>query len=75
MLEHLGWTTVRLLTNNPGKVKGLQDVGIEVEEVVAIEIEANEHNSNYLAAKAKEVHEFQKGKGKQYSAYNITLFG
>ena len=65
MLEHLGWTTVRLLTNNPGKVKGLQDVGIEVVQVVAIEMEANEHNSNYLAAKAKEVQEFQKGRGKQ----------
>ena len=62
MLEHLGWTTVRLLTNNPGKVKGLQDVGIEVVEVVAIEMEANEHNSNYLAAKAKEVQKFQKGR-------------
>ena len=41
------------MTNNPAKIKGLEDVGIEVSERVSIEIEPNKHNENYLKIKAK----------------------
>jgi GTP cyclohydrolase II len=51
MLELLGQTRVRLLTNNPAKVAGLSAAGIEVAERVAHRIEANPFNSDYLAAK------------------------
>ena len=55
MLNHLGWHAVRLLTNNPDKVYDLEQVGIDVVEVVPIEMATNEHNEQYLKAKAREV--------------------
>ena len=41
------------MTNNPAKIKGLEDVGIKVSERISIEIEPNEHNEDYLKIKAK----------------------
>lgn len=55
MLASKGWTTIRLLTNNPDKVYDLEKEGIDVREVVALEMAPNEHNAEYLSAKAKEV--------------------
>ena len=55
MLASRGWTTIRLLTNNPDKVYDLEKEGIEVREVGALEMAPNEHNAEYLSAKAKEV--------------------
>lgn len=55
MLASKGWTAIRLLTNNPDKVYDLEKEGIEVREVVALEMAPNEHNAEYLSAKAKEV--------------------
>ncbi|MAB74032.1 MAG: GTP cyclohydrolase II [Flavobacteriales bacterium] len=55
MLASRGWTAIRLLTNNPDKVYDLEKEGIEVREVVALEMPPNEHNAEYLSAKAKEV--------------------
>jgi len=55
MLASRGWTAIRLLTNNPDKVYDLEKEGIDVREVVAIERAPNEHNAEYLSAKAKEV--------------------
>jgi GTP cyclohydrolase II len=56
MLKRLGFTTVRLLTNNPDKVSGLRKLGIDVVERVAHAFPANEHNERYLAAKAQRGH-------------------
>lgn len=53
MLRALGITSVRLLTNNPDKVHGLEKAGIEVTERVAHQMPANPHNSDYLATKRK----------------------
>jgi len=53
MLRRLGFTRVRLLTNNPEKVKGLAACGIEVVERVAHKFPPNAHNEAYLAAKRK----------------------
>ena len=55
MLASKGWTAIRLLTNNPDKVYDLEKEGIDVREVVALEMVPNEHNAEYLSAKAKEV--------------------
>ena len=55
MLASKGWTAIRLLTNNPDKVYDLEKEGIDVREVVALEMAPNEHNVEYLSAKAKEV--------------------
>lgn len=51
MLDLLGVTTIRLMTNNPGKVAALQQLGVDVEERVAHQLPANPHNERYLATK------------------------
>ncbi len=51
MLRALGIDGVRLLTNNPAKVAGLEAAGIKVAERVAHHMPANPHNADYLAVK------------------------
>ena len=52
ILSAVNISSVRLMTNNPRKIKGLEDVDIRVTERVSIEIEPNKHNENYLKVKA-----------------------
>ncbi len=51
MLEHLDIAEIRLMTNNPRKVKALQELGINVTERVAHESGRNPHNVKYLETK------------------------
>jgi 3,4-dihydroxy 2-butanone 4-phosphate synthase/GTP cyclohydrolase II len=51
ILADLGIRKVRLLTNNPCKVKGLDGYGIEITERVPIIIPANEYDKNYMLTK------------------------
>ena len=53
MLRQLGFSKVRLLTNNPRKVAQLEEFGIEVTERVAHAFPTNVHNERYLAIKAE----------------------
>ena len=53
MLRALGIARVRLLTNNPNKVSGLEQEGIAVVERVAHHMPTNPHNADYLATKRK----------------------
>lgn len=53
MLRALGLAEVRLLTNNPLKVQGLEAAGIRVVERIAHHMPANPHNADYLAVKRK----------------------
>jgi GTP cyclohydrolase II len=53
MLRALGIDEVRLLTNNPNKVAGLEAAGIKVAQRVAHHMPANPHNADYLATKRK----------------------
>ncbi|MBX7199499.1 MAG: GTP cyclohydrolase II [Rhodospirillaceae bacterium] len=53
MLKALGFSKVRLLTNNPAKVGALARHGIEVAERVPHSFPSNEHNWTYLQTKAK----------------------
>ncbi len=52
MLRLLGYSAVRLITNNPDKVAGLEAAGITVTERVQHAFPDNEHNRAYLKAKA-----------------------
>ena len=52
IFDHLGISKVRLMTNNPRKVKALQKMGIDIVNRVTIEVGRNPHNSGYLATKA-----------------------
>lgn len=52
MLRQLGVGAVRLLTNNPEKVTGLRQCGINVTERVPHVFPSNNHNKHYLSTKA-----------------------
>ncbi len=51
VLRALGIAEVRLLTNNPAKVAGLEGEGVRVVERVAHYLPTNPHNADYLATK------------------------
>ncbi len=51
ILKDLGITKLRLLTNNPRKIKGLKGYGIEVVDRVPLQMEMREENENYLRTK------------------------
>lgn len=51
MLHDLKIESVRLLTNNPEKIAGLEAYGIEVTERLPVEIAPNDHSENYLEVK------------------------
>ena len=51
ILVDLNVGNIRLLTNNPRKIKGLEGYGLQVVERVPLECEPTEHNCNYLNAK------------------------
>lgn len=51
ILEHLGISKIKLLTNNPDKISAIKTAGIEVVERLPIVIEAIEENADYLKTK------------------------
>ena len=51
ILKDLGLSTMRLLTNNPKKIWGLEGYGLEIVEQIPIAIKPNPHNYQYLKAK------------------------
>ena len=51
ILGDLGLTSIRILTNNPKKIVGLEGYGLSVTEQVPIESDPNAHNEAYLRAK------------------------
>jgi 3,4-dihydroxy 2-butanone 4-phosphate synthase / GTP cyclohydrolase II len=51
ILYDLGVRKIRLLTNNPKKIYGLEGFGLEVVERIPIQIESNPHNERYLRTK------------------------
>jgi 3,4-dihydroxy 2-butanone 4-phosphate synthase/GTP cyclohydrolase II len=51
ILYDLGVRKIRLLTNNPKKIYGLEGFGLEVIERVPIQIQSNPHNERYLKTK------------------------
>jgi 3,4-dihydroxy 2-butanone 4-phosphate synthase / GTP cyclohydrolase II len=55
ILKDLGIRQMRLLTNNPRKIKGLEGYGIEVVERVPLQMKENEDNTNYLHTKQEKL--------------------
>jgi 3,4-dihydroxy 2-butanone 4-phosphate synthase/GTP cyclohydrolase II len=55
ILCDLGLKTIRLLTNNPKKIVGLEGYGLEVVEQVPIRVSPNPHNQKYLRAKREKM--------------------
>ena len=55
LLNALALTRVRLMTNNPRKVKALEEAGITVTERVPMKFGSNPHNFRYLEAKSNKL--------------------
>lgn len=55
ILHDLGVRKIRLLTNNPKKVVGLEGYGLEIIEQVPIRVPSNRHNRRYLATKKRKL--------------------
>ena len=55
ILADLGLRTIRLLTNNPKKIVGLEGYGLEIVEQVPIRVLANPHNAKYLKTKREKL--------------------
>jgi 3,4-dihydroxy 2-butanone 4-phosphate synthase/GTP cyclohydrolase II len=55
ILADLGVRKMRLLTNNPKKIVGLEGYGIEITARVPIEIDPNEKNIRYMKTKQKKM--------------------
>jgi 3,4-dihydroxy 2-butanone 4-phosphate synthase / GTP cyclohydrolase II len=51
ILHDLGVRCIKLLTNNPKKVVGLEGYGLEITEQLPLSLPANEHNQKYLDTK------------------------
>src|SRR5712675_2767197 len=55
ILADLGLKTIRLLTNNPRKVVGLEGYGLKIVEQVPIRVKPNPHNAHYLRTKREKL--------------------
>ena len=55
ILSHLNITKLKLMTNNPRKVKALNEFGVEIVERVPLQVGENPHNKEYLATKANKL--------------------
>ncbi|RAL26497.1 bifunctional 3,4-dihydroxy-2-butanone-4-phosphate synthase/GTP cyclohydrolase II [Thermoflavimicrobium daqui] len=55
ILQDLGVRKLRLLTNNPRKITGLKGYGLEVVEVVPIQLPIHETNRNYMMTKKEKL--------------------
>ncbi|MBU0635713.1 GTP cyclohydrolase II [Candidatus Micrarchaeota archaeon] len=55
ILADLGLTSIRILTNNPKKLVGLQAFGLKITKQVPIKIKPNKHNKKYLKTKKEKM--------------------
>ena len=56
ILQQMGASKLRLMTNNPVKRVGLESFGIEIVENIAIEIAPNPYNQRYMRTKKEKMH-------------------
>ncbi len=55
ILKDIGARKLRLMTNNPRKIKGLEGYGLEITERVPLQMEANDENVTYLKTKQQKL--------------------
>jgi len=55
ILADLGLKTIRLLTNNPRKIVGLEGYGLEIVEQIPIKVKPNPYNARYLKTKREKL--------------------
>jgi 3,4-dihydroxy 2-butanone 4-phosphate synthase/GTP cyclohydrolase II len=61
-LKYFGYNTIRLMTNNPLKIKALEFFGLKIDERISLVIQPNPENKKYIDTKIKKLgHLIQKG--------------
>jgi 3,4-dihydroxy 2-butanone 4-phosphate synthase / GTP cyclohydrolase II len=55
ILADLGLKTIRLMTNNPRKIVGLEGYGLQIVEQTPIRVKPNPHNARYLKTKREKL--------------------
>ena len=63
ILADLGLSTIKLLTNNPRKIEGLEKYGLEIVERIPIVIKPNKVNKKYLKTKQEKLGHYLEEKG------------
>ena len=63
ILADLGLSTIKLLTNNPRKIEGIEKYGLEIVERVPLVIKSNKLNKKYLKAKMEKLGHYLEDKG------------
>lgn len=63
ILSDLGLTTIRLLTNNPRKINGLEKYGLKIVNRVPLIIKPNKLNKKYLKTKSEKLGHYLEEKG------------
>jgi 3,4-dihydroxy 2-butanone 4-phosphate synthase/GTP cyclohydrolase II len=64
ILRDLGLSSIRLITNNPRKIVGLEGYGLKVTQRIPLEIIPNKHNIRYLKTKSKKLGHILNFKGR-----------
>src|SRR3989338_5505690 len=55
ILADLGLSTIRLLTNNPKKIEGLENYGLKIVERIPIQVQITKDNKKYLETKKEKL--------------------
>lgn len=63
MLEYVGIKRLKLMTNNPRKVRAMENIGIEVTERIPLQVNRNPFNERYLSTKAAKLGHWLKSLG------------
>jgi GTP cyclohydrolase II len=66
ILHHLGVTSIELLTNNPQKIKELEDFGITITKRIPLIIQPTKYDETYLQTKKEKLGQLLDKKGKKY---------
>jgi 3,4-dihydroxy 2-butanone 4-phosphate synthase/GTP cyclohydrolase II len=75
ILSDLGLSSIRILTNNPKKIIGMEGYGLSVTEQVPIQAIPNPHNEAYLRAKAERMGHMLHHQGLNLDAEMLQLRG
>lgn len=62
ILDHFNIARLRLMTNNPGKVRALERLGLLVTERIPLQVNRNPFNEKYLSTKAVKLGHWLKGR-------------
>ncbi len=63
ILADLGLSTIRLLTNNPKKIEGLEKYGLKIVERIPLAVKPNKENENYLKTKKEKLGHYIESEG------------